>query len=95
MSPTTPSDPKEKSEERPISTNHDTDSKTETIKSHKTTLPAITFSTIRSAEDHAYGAASSDAMQRWLDQDPRNKPWYSGSRLAGGLLEDNNAKKEK
>ena len=34
------------------------------------------------------GPKSNDAMQQWLDQDPKQEPWYHVARLAGDVAKD-------
>ncbi|MCJ1232810.1 hypothetical protein MMC14_000764 [Varicellaria rhodocarpa] len=61
----------------------------------RTSWSASSSSTSYSAEKPISGAASGNAMQRWLDQDPKEEPWYYGGRLTGDTAKDGNVKMKK
>ena len=55
----------------------------------RTSLPVSSSSTSHSAEKPISGAASGHAMQRWLDQDPKDEPWYHGGLTGDATKGDN------
>lgn len=59
---------------------------------------AGTSKTVCPASSHKSGAGSSDAMQGWLNQNPKEEPWYHGGRLPRhtakvGQIEDDRVEK--
>ena len=85
---------RKEAEENPILVILDSISKTKTAKNPKTTLPATSFLTNISGEDHTSRTTPSDAIQRWRSQDPINEPCCSEGRLAVGPANEGKAKKE-
>lgn len=59
----------------------------------KTARPVTSSFISRLAEKPNPGAASGNPMQRWLNQGPKEEPWYHSARLKGDTAQDGNVKK--
>ena len=95
MASTTRSAPETKYEKDDARANTYNTSKANTAGFSETPSSGSPFLTSSSAEKSNHEAAPSDAMLRWLDQKPKDEPWYGGGRLASDTVEDGRAKMKK
>ena len=92
MMPFTKSSSKKKPGENYTYPNTYNTSRTDPAEFLKVSQPAAPSLISRSAEEPNPRAASSNSMQRWLDQEPNDEPWYHGARFTDDTAQDGNAK---